>query len=134
MPQDPSLYEFDIGVSYGEDPEEVIAILKTIGNELRTDAVCGPDVLGPLEILGVDRFEDLAVVVCCRITTRPIGQQRVKHEINRRLDKAFKQHVIEIPFPRREISPTGAQARNVRPLYVMVDDKESAGNGSASET
>jgi small conductance mechanosensitive channel len=131
---DPSRYEFDIGVSYSEDPEDVIAILKRLGDELRSDPACGPGVVGPLEILGVDRFEDSAVVVRCRITTKPIGQQRVRHEITRRLDKAFKRHVIEIPFPRRETSGIDLQAPGVRPLYVLVDDKESGGNGAVSET
>ena len=134
MTQDPSHYEFDIGVSYREDPEELIAILKTLGDELRSDLACGPGIVGPLEILGVDRFEDSAVVVRCRITTRPIGRQRVRHEINRRLDKAFKRHVIEIPFPHSETLGIDLQAPRVRPFYVIVDDKESGGNGAVFET
>jgi small conductance mechanosensitive channel len=128
MTRDPSRYEFDIGVSYSDDPEEVMAILKRLGDELRSDRVCGAGVVGPMEILGVDRFEDSAVVVRCRISTKAAGQQRVRQEINRRLDKAFKRHVIEIP------SGAGRQAQKVPPLYVLVDDKEAAGNGAVSET
>jgi moderate conductance mechanosensitive channel len=134
MMHDPSRYDFDVGVSCREDPYKVIAILETIGDELRQDSVCVPDVVAPLEILGVDRFEDSAVVIRCRIAAKPTGQQRMRHEISRRLHKAFKQHVVEIPFPSRGLARVNPETWQSPPLYVIVEDKGPAGNGSVSET
>jgi small conductance mechanosensitive channel len=123
MPE-PSRCEFDLGVSYQEDPYKVIAILDTIGDEVRRDPLCGSHVMGPLEILGVDRFEDSAVVIRCRIATRPAGEERVGAEIACRLRKAFNQHVLEIPFPH---------GRRVPPLFIVFHDKGTR-NGSSSDT
>jgi small conductance mechanosensitive channel len=134
MMRDPSRYEFDVGVPYREDPYKVIATLDTIGDELRQDSVCFPDVVAPLEILGVDRFEDSAVVVRCRITAKPIGQQRMRDEIIHRLQKAFKQHVVELPFRTRELARVHPETRQSPLLYVIIEDKGPAGNGSLSHT
>ena len=100
MTRDYSRYVFDVGVSYREDPDEVMAILKELGDEIlhgTRQTSCEP-----LEILGVYRFEDSAVVIRCRITTKQIKQWRVGREFNRRLKK-LSSHGIEIPFPHRTI-------------------------------
>ena len=127
--QDRSLYEFDVGVPYRQHPYVVIATLASIG-----DPVGGPDVLGPLEIIGLDRFEDSSVVVRCRVTPKPVGQQRVRHEINRRLEEAFKQRVVEIPVASCELAGTDSETWHAPPLYLIVEDTEAAKNGSGAET
>ena len=55
------------------------------------------DILQPLEV-GVDQFEDSAVIIRCRIMTRSIQQWRVAREFNRRLKKVFGRHGIESRF------------------------------------
>ena len=132
MPE-PSRCDFDLGVSYREDPYKVIAILETVGDELRRDGLCGSNVVGPLEILGVDRFEDSAVVIRCRIATTPAGQESVRAEIARRVGKAFNQYVLEIPFPQRGLVRADSEPLRAPPLYIVVHDKGPAGNGSSSE-
>jgi hypothetical protein len=58
----------------------------------------------------------------------------MRHEISRRLHKAFKQHVVEIPFPSRGLARVNPETWQSPPLYVIVEDKGPAGNGSVSET
>jgi small conductance mechanosensitive channel len=99
MTKDYSRYVFDVGVAYREDTDEVIQVLKEIGEGLRQDADFASDILEPLEILGVDKFADSAVIIKCRITTKPIQQWRVGREMNRRIKKTFDARGIEIPFP-----------------------------------
>jgi small conductance mechanosensitive channel len=103
MTKDYSRYVFDVGVAYREDPDEVMGILREVGAELQGDPEFGPDILESLEILGVDSFADSAVIIKCRIMTRPIQQWRVGREMNRRIKKAFDKHGIEIPFPHRTL-------------------------------
>lgn len=98
-----SYYVFDIGVAYREDVDEVMAVLKEIGDELRADPAYAADILEPLEMLGVDQFADSAVIVKCRIKTQPMQQWRIGREMNRRIKKAFDARGIEIPFPHRTI-------------------------------
>ncbi|RPI07291.1 MAG: mechanosensitive ion channel family protein, partial [Zetaproteobacteria bacterium] len=60
MTKDYSRYVFDVRVAYREDPDEVMGVLREIGEEMRQDPAFAPDILEPLEILGVDRFADSA--------------------------------------------------------------------------
>lgn len=103
MTKDYSRYVFDVGVAYREDPDEVMKTLKEIGDGLAADPGFRDDILEPLEMLGVDSFGDNAVIIKCRITTRPIQQWRIGREMNRRIKKVFDQRGIEIPFPHRTL-------------------------------
>jgi len=98
-----SYYVFDIGVAYREDVDRVMAVLSEIAAELQADPLYAVDILEPLEMLGVDRFDDSAVVIKCRIKTKPIQQWRVGREMNRRIKKVFDARGIEIPFPHRTL-------------------------------
>jgi small conductance mechanosensitive channel len=98
-----SYYVFDVGVAYREDVDEVMAVLQEIAAELQADPRYASDILEPLEMLGVDQFADSAVIIKCRIKTKPIEQWRIGREMNRRIKKTFDAKGIEIPFPHRTI-------------------------------
>ncbi len=98
-----SYYLFDVGVAYKEDTDRVVAVLKELGEEMMRDENYGPAILEPLEILGVDKFDDSAVIIKARIKTPPIKQWFVGREMNRRMKKRFDELGIEIPFPHRSL-------------------------------
>ncbi|MCP9473451.1 MAG: mechanosensitive ion channel family protein [Nitrospira sp.] len=98
-----SFYVFDVGVAYKEDVDRVMAVLVEIAEELRADPLYADDILEPLEMLGVDRFDDSAVIIRCRLKTVPSKQWRVGREMNRRIKKTFDAKGIEIPFPHRTL-------------------------------
>ena len=93
----------DVGVAYREDVDRVMAVLIQIAEELRTDALYAPEILEPLEMLGVDRCDESAVIIRCRLKTQPSQQWRIGREMNRRIKKTFDAKGIEIPFPHRTI-------------------------------
>lgn len=103
MTRDFSYYLLDVGVAYRENTDEVVAIMREVDAELREDPTLGPDIIAPIEILGVDRFEDSAVIVRGRVKTLPIRQWDVGREFNRRLKLKFDERGIEMPFPHRTI-------------------------------
>ena len=98
-----SYYVFDIDVAYREDVDRVMEVLVDIAAELRADPSYAADILEPLEMLGVDRFDESAVIIRCRIKTLPVQQWRIGREMNRRIKKTFDAKGIEIPFPHRTI-------------------------------
>jgi small conductance mechanosensitive channel len=98
-----SFYLFDIGVAYKEDVDRVIEILKKLSDEVMVDPTYGPEILEPLEILGLDKFADSAIIIKARIKTKPIKQWMVGREMNRRIKKRFDEEGIEIPFPHSTI-------------------------------
>jgi moderate conductance mechanosensitive channel len=59
--------------------------------------------LGPLEVIGVDKFGDSSVDIRVRLKTIPLKQWEVGREFRRRVKKAFDAHGIEIPFPYRTL-------------------------------
>jgi len=103
LTKDFSFYVFDIGISYQENVDRVIGILKEIDEEMRADEKFGPLILAPLEIFGVDRFADSAVIIKARIKTKPIQQWTIGREFNGRMKIKFDSAGVEIPFPQRTI-------------------------------
>ena len=98
-----SAFVLDIGIAYKEDTDKVVNLMKKVGAELRGDGYFGPLMVEDVEVFGVDKFGDSAVMIKGRIKTLPIKQWEVGREYLRRLKKAFDKDGIEIPFPHRSI-------------------------------
>ncbi len=113
-----SYYVFNIGIAYRENVDEVMALLKGIAEELRQDAEFAGDILEPLEMWGVDRFADSAVIIKCRIKTKPIQQWRIGREMNRRIKNTFDAKGIEMPFPHQTVYWGALKDGTPPPLYV----------------
>ena len=89
----------DVGVSYREDVDQVMALMAEVGRQLRADPDHAVKILGDLEIAGVERLDDSAVVLRCRFKVAPLQQWTVRREYLRRMKAAFDAQGIEIPFP-----------------------------------
>lgn len=128
LTKDFSHYVFDVGIAYRENPDEVIAVLKEIDAEMRQDAEFKDDILDPLEVMGVDKFADSAVMLKARIKTKPIKQWRIGREFNRRMKHAFDKHGIEIPFPHRTQYFGEDRAGSAPPARIEVRRSSDAAN------
>jgi moderate conductance mechanosensitive channel len=100
-----SHYVFEIGVAYRENVDEVFKVIAQLGRELQSDPEFKNDILEPIEIVGLDRFADSAVIVKARFKTKPVKQWRVGREFNRRLKMKFDELNIEMPFPHLTVYP-----------------------------
>jgi len=78
-------------------------------------------ILDPLEIVGVDQFTDVGVVLKARFKTRPGKQWQVGREFQRRLKLAFDRDRIEIGYPNIEADRAVLAGR----------ETERRGNGDA---
>jgi len=91
----------DVGVSYSVDLEEALAIMREVGRALRADSKWQAKIADEPEVLGVEKLDNSAVVLRCRMKVVPaIEQWNVKREFLKRLKKAFDERGIEIPFPQ----------------------------------
>ena len=124
MTKEFSRYVMDIGVSYREDVDEVIAVIREVDEDMRSDPEYKEDILQPVEILGLDRFDDSAVIVRARTTTKPIRQWAVGREFNRRLKKVFDARGIEIPFPHVTLYMGVDKAGQAPPLRVDLKKQD----------
>jgi moderate conductance mechanosensitive channel len=106
-----SYYLFNLSVAYTEDPDRAIAVLKEIADQLVGEEPYQAAILAPLDVMGVDRLGDFAVVIKARFKTLPGKQWLIGREMNRRIKKRFEEAQIEMPFPTQtvqlvsEISP-----------------------------
>jgi len=137
MTKEYSYYLIEAGVAYRENYDEVAEIMRAVGEELRADPDFSDKILEPIEIMGLDRFEDSAVIVRARLKTAPVKQWSVGREYNRRLKAAFDAHGIEMPFPHRTIyfgedKSGAAPAANI--TVKNVDGKDGARAASAKTT
>ena len=104
MTKDWSYYVFEVGVAYRENIDHVISVLNDIGAELEADGDFGPFIMEPLEVLGLDKFADSAIIIKARIKVKPPARQwLVGREFNRRMKARFDAEGIEIPFPHQTI-------------------------------
>lgn len=103
MTKDWSAMVFDIGVAYKENVDQVMEIMKQVGDEMQNDPEHGPNILEPIEIFGLDQFADSALVIKARLKTKPIMQWKTGREYRRRLKIAFDKQNIEIPFPHTTV-------------------------------
>jgi small conductance mechanosensitive channel len=121
----------DVGVAYREDVDEAFAVMRAVAGEMRADPVFGPRILDELEVAGVERWADSAVVLRCRFRVAPLEQWGVRREYLRRLKKAFDQHGIEIPFPHLALY-AGVGKDGGAPEFRVREARSGGGAAQAS--
>lgn len=97
MTKDFSNFVFDIPVAYHEDVDRVASVIRIVHEDLRRDPGFSQDIIAPMEMLGLDRFAESAIILRARTTTRPGQQWHVAREFNRRLKMALDEKNIEMP-------------------------------------
>ncbi|MFN2268180.1 MAG: mechanosensitive ion channel family protein, partial [Desulfonatronovibrio sp.] len=114
----------DAGVAYREDYGEVIMALQDVAAELRDDKVWGPDIIGELEIFGLNNLADSAVEIRVRMKTLPGRQFSVRRAFLERMKRVFDERGIEIPFPHQTIY-FGVEKDGTAPPMRMLKESES---------
>ena len=101
----------EIGVAYRENIDQVFGVMREVAAELRADARWKDRVVEDLEIIGVERWGDSAIVLRVRFkVVPPIQQWNVKREYLKRLKSAFDSRGIEIPFPQLTLHTAGVKS------------------------
>jgi small conductance mechanosensitive channel len=94
---------FEIGVAYKENIDQVKSVMQEVGQTLMDHPDFADKFLEPLEVLGIERFDDSAIVIKARIKTKPGEQWSITRAYNERLKKRFDEAKIEIPFPHQTV-------------------------------
>jgi small-conductance mechanosensitive channel len=131
LTKDFSYYLMDVGVAYREDTDQVVALLRQIDEQMRAEDEYKDLMLEPIEILGVDRFADSAVIIKARVKTPPLQQWSIGREFNRRMKQLFDRKGIEIPFPHQTIYFGQDKDGTAPPMQVHMQNQPSA-NDAAS--
>lgn len=104
--KDFSFYVIDLGIEYDADIDQVMELLREAGRELMADAQYAPSILEPVEVLGVDAFNDSSVTIKVRVKTVPLKQWEVGRELRRRIKMVMDRHGVRLPFPQLQLHIT----------------------------
>lgn len=88
----------DVGVGYGEDPDRIVALLRELGTAIKADPALGPVILEPVEVLGIEGFEEARMIIRARMKTLPLRQWDVAREFRRRIVHTFAEQGIVMPI------------------------------------
>ena len=95
----------DIGVAYRENVDECLAVMADVAASMKADPAFDDRILDPFEIVGVEKWDDSAVILRGRFRVAPLAQWTVRREYLKRLKVAFDAKDIEIPFPHVTMYP-----------------------------
>ncbi|MDE3022457.1 MAG: mechanosensitive ion channel family protein [Pseudomonadota bacterium] len=115
----------DIPVAYRENIDEVFKSLLQIGTELRKDSIIGAKILEDLELAGIDKLADSAVIVRCRFKVVPLEQWVVRREFYRRVKIHFDEERIEIPYPHLTVY-AGVSKQGESSAFVVNSNHKAA--------
>jgi small conductance mechanosensitive channel len=124
MTKDWSAIVLDIGVAYKENIQQVMDFMKQTGDELKEDKEFNDKILEPIEIFGLDKFGDSALIIKARFKTKPGEQWAVGREFRKRLKTIFDQRNIEIPFPHTTLY----WGEEIDPLKLNISNNNNTGN------
>jgi len=82
---------FDVPVSYSEDIDQVIGVLRDLARDLKADPVFGRQILEEPDMLGVNALTDSKVVIRFLLKTRPLQQWSIRREMLLRIKKRFEE-------------------------------------------
>lgn len=79
----------DLNVPRKEDLNRVFRLMEDVVRDMRSDPTIGPLILDDVDMGGVEKVEDAAVGLRCRIKVQPTKQWRVRREFLRRMKAAM---------------------------------------------
>ena len=88
----------DISVAYKENVAHVMEVLRQVGEDLRREEQYKDKILGEIEVLGLDKFNDSSITILTRFKTLPRHQWEIKRIFNLRIKEKFDELGIEMPF------------------------------------
>ena len=99
-------------VAYREDLDRVTEVVNAVGEEMKADAVFGPDLLSTPHVERVDKLGESGIELKVLAETKPIRQWALTSELRKRLKARFDQEGIEIPWPHAKVYFGNAPSSN----------------------
>src|SRR4051794_28045488 len=112
---------FEVRMAFSTNVDQITELIREVGADLMADLRYRREMLGPIEVWGLDRFDPNWMVVKGQIKTRPLQQWSVARAFNLRLKRKMDEAGIEIPVPQMRIY-TSSKDNEGQPLQ---DDEMS---------
>ncbi len=120
----------DVDVSYDDDVDHVMAVLRDLLDDFQEDLEFTPVITAPAEITGIEALGPYQVTIRVLVKTLPAEQWRVQRELRRRIKYAFERAGISMPYPHSVTISRSDDAAPAHPTAVkehMEQPGEPAG-------
>ena len=88
-------------VAYNENSDRIMGLLQQIGDEIRHDPNFEQDIVGEIQLPGIDRVGNGEAEYLMLVKTRPNKQWAVSRELRRRIKECFEKNNVQTPGPGR---------------------------------
>ena len=95
--------DLHLPINYEANIDEMLQLVREVGNDLRNDPDWGTLILEDPDILGVEDLGDSAITLRVWIKTQPMKQWDVSREYRRRFKQALESTDAQVPFPQRQV-------------------------------
>jgi small-conductance mechanosensitive channel len=94
---------FEVRVPFSADVDHVTQMIREVGAELKADFRYRREMLGPIEVWGLDRFDPNWMVVKGQIKTLPLKQWSVARAFNVRVKRKMDEVGMDVPVPQMQL-------------------------------
>ena len=88
-------------VAYSEPSDRILQLLQQLGEEIRHDPNVAADIVGDVQVPGIDRIGNGEAEYLMLVKTRPNKQYGVSRELRRRIKESFDKNKVQTAGPGR---------------------------------
>jgi len=101
MTRDWSQLAMRVVVAYSEPSDRIIKLLEQVADDIRHDAGFEDDIVGEIQVPGIDRVGNGEAEYLMLVKTRPNKQWAISRELRRRIKACFEQNKVQTAGPGR---------------------------------
>jgi len=90
-----------VTVAYSEPSEKVVKLLREVGEEVRRDPAFAEDIVGAIDVPGIERVGNGEAEYLMLVKTRPNKHFGVSRELRRRIKECFEKNGVQAAGPGR---------------------------------
>jgi moderate conductance mechanosensitive channel len=101
MTRDWSQLAMRVVVAYSEPSDRIIKLLEQLGEDLRHDPKFADDIVGDIQVPGIDRVGSGEAEYLMLVKTSPNKQYAISRELRRRIKECFEKNNVQTAGPGR---------------------------------
>ena len=90
-----------VTVAYSEPSEKVVKLLREVGDSVRQDPAFAEDIVGTIDVPGIERVGNGEAEYLMLVKTRPAKHFGVSRELRRRIKECFEENNVQAAGPGR---------------------------------
>ncbi|MCH4563983.1 mechanosensitive ion channel family protein [Halomonas sp. EGI 63088] len=107
--------------------DDVIALVREVADELRQDPMMRHHIWSPLELQGIESFDDGGALLRMRLRTAPVMQWDVARAFNLLLKQRMEEQGLDLGMPRLSVSMEGRGGGRLDGSDADGDDHDASG-------